>query len=68
MAQNRNMYDCTACPRCKSFFRYPMPDGLIHCDDCGFVEVFDSFLKKKLAETYNGPKKKKHRARPNLLD
>ncbi len=35
-----NMYGCLPCPKCKSAYRYPMQDGLIHCDDCGHREPF----------------------------
>lgn len=41
----RNMYDCLPCPECREEYRFPMGDGLIHCDDCGFVEPWDDHLK-----------------------
>lgn len=39
-----NMFDCTACPKCKSPFRYPFPQESpdCRCDDCGYVEMWSA--------------------------
>ena len=44
----RNMYDCTPCPKCRDTYRYPMKDGLIHCDGCRYTEPWDALLRKQL--------------------
>jgi len=43
---NRNMYDCLPCPKCKSTFRYITSDLLQRCDDCDFVEELDDYQQR----------------------
>jgi hypothetical protein len=45
----RNMYDCTACPKCGSTYRVPFAETII-CDDCGHHEPWDDYLRAKLTE------------------
>ena len=44
--EQRNTFNCTPCPKCKDTHRYPRNDGKTYCDDCGFTEPWDDFLKK----------------------
>jgi len=40
--ETKNMYGCSACPKCESKFRvaYKRPAGLtIECDECGYKEL-----------------------------
>ena len=33
-----NMYGCKPCPKCGERYRFPMTDGTVQCDSCGFSE------------------------------
>lgn len=33
-----NMYGCKPCPKCREVYRFPMTDGTVQCDSCGFSE------------------------------
>ena len=47
MANKRNMYNCTRCPKCKKHYRWPTQSthhtnpNMIICDDCGHKEPID---------------------------
>ena len=47
MSAERNMYDCTPCPRCGERFRaaygptHPRHPESVACDDCGHIEPKD---------------------------
>lgn len=53
---DRNMYECTPCPKCESRHRYgdrrrearDPADEVIRCDDCGHVEPLDDATRRAL--------------------
>jgi DNA-directed RNA polymerase subunit RPC12/RpoP len=32
-----NMYGCAPCPKCGARFRWPDQQGILRCDDCGYL-------------------------------